>query len=327
MTENDDRSELEKAVKKERAIKSFRQLAAKGPDRGNVVHGRHQGKINAAKVLEWVWQWGWTYEQVLQQLLNVERRPGADFCKRGLLRRVEPPRGFYPTYVIHADQISRAGEIYDENLIDQRRPNISNKQPIQLEYDYPEKKSIPYKTLGEHDRVAQLLAINALSKQSPADQKASPWQLTTWRELDVGKAGAVPDFVISRNIGKEIIEEWHEVELTGKHLGAEITQQIHARHVALEQGRFQRIVWHCRTNRIALNLMIELEKKRLRQTQRGLSGKFAFDETKPYWDPRKLLAASTFMLINGPGTLSEKCAVRTGKPIQGDLPLDVVEGL
>ncbi len=288
-TENTD----EKLARKRLAQVRFGALARVGEERGDVVHGREIGRKNAEKVLIWVWQWGWTFEEPLQQLLNVKRRPSTGLVQRGILEKVKAPMGYKPAYVITKEKHGAAQIAYDCSIQDERLNTFDRtKQPVQMHYYWP-RSEVPFRNEGEHSLRSQLAALQELERR--------PGLLTTARELEVmsGKRGGLPDFVISRTdatTGK-VISEWHEVELTGKKLGADISGQLMLRETARARGEFTKIFWHCATIGIARNIKATLMLKRIAEVHRAPSNKWVFDPTKPTWNPEKLLAASVFLII------------------------------
>ena len=289
----DTREDPVKAHNKARVERSLGALARAAEARGDAIHGSVIGRQNAERVLIWTWQWGWVFDDVLQKLLNVKRRPACGFVQRGILHKVPAPMGYKPAYVITQNKIVVAQVAYDNSVQDPLlNPFDRAKQPSQMHYPWP-RTDVPFRTEGEHSRHAQIIALNELARR--------PGLLTTERELSakaVNGRGGLPDFVISRRGDTNGLQiEWHEVELTGKKKGADIAGQLYLRELARSQKQFTMIYWHCATYGIALNIKAALSQKRIGQVIRAPSGKWIFDPTKPQWDPSKLLAASAFLVI------------------------------
>ena len=320
MGDKNELTEAEKARNKAKAETSFGRLAKKGEARGEVVHGKHQGEINADIALEWCWQWGWTYETILQKLLDLKRRPAKNFCEREILRLAEKKMGYPSVYVIHQKMVERAQAVYENNLLGDKL-NPTKKPASKLEYFWPEKRSIPYRSLVEHDRIAQNIAVDELHKQPDVHRKENPWQLTSGREFGEGKKGAVPDFVIRKNNDGQLYREWHEIEINGKYKnqGAELAHQLYTRDIALKEGRFQKIIWHCVDRRTAIRTLIALSQPFLKTPMKTKGGGFAFDPSKPHWDPSPLRNVSEFWLFSdSKGVVRGKVEQITHQPDQGE---------
>lgn len=235
-----------------------------------------KGKANLDKVLLWTYKWGWVTELVLQKLLNVTRRPGAYWCKRGILTKIEPPAGHVVAYVIKpGPHLSRALELYEEDS-----------DGLALPYPYP-RTSIPFAALGEHNEKSQLIALDELRDGE---------HLTTEREMRDGSAAALPDFAITDNNG--LFVHWHEVELTAKY-HERLLFQLEERETARKAGRFDKLVWWCRTPGIARNLRKILSQKALPKVKKRADGrivKYATDR----WNPAELAEATEINVIGQP---------------------------
>ncbi len=323
--ETDKKTEItaDQMSRKKWAEERFGALAKSGEERGQVVHGRIVGRQNAEKVLIWVWQWGWTFEEPLQMLLNVKRRPSTGLVQRGILHKVPAPMGYKPAYVITQNKIVEAQVAYDNSIYDPLLNTFDRtKQPSQMHYPWP-RTDVPFRTEGEHSRLAQIIALNELARR--------PGLLTTERELSakaVNGRGGLPDFVISRPdaTNGSVFTEWHEVELSGKKLGADISGQLFLRELARAQKRFSRIYWHCATLGVARNIKATLMQKQISQVIRAPSGKWVFDSTKPSWNPEKLLAVSKFLIIGGDRDKPREITVddeMMQRQQQYEIPLDV----
>ena len=226
-----------------------------------------KGAANRDKVLLWVYKWGWTTEAVLQKLLSVQRRPGAEFCRRGILQKVEPARGqFRVAYVIALPMMKRAGEIYEQSTGGIAIP--------------PPRGSVPFSLL-EHNEIAQLIALDKANEEC---------KLKTDRELREGDTEAIPDFAINLY---ELAEHWHEIELNAKYK-ERLFFQLQKRDEARKEG-VDMFFWHCNTRGIALNLINALEQEALPTMLRQADGKFV--QNGQWWDPEELAGCTKIGII------------------------------
>lgn len=232
-------------------------------------NAREKGKANADKLLLWVFRWGWTTEPVMQKLLNVKRRPGGDFVRRGLLNKVAPPTGHHhPVFILDSSSLTRAQDLYEAET------NSA------LPYPYP-RNSIPFAALAEHQEFAQLIAL---------DELADDELLTVERELRVGEPGALPDFQISNGLATR----WYEIELTPKYR-ERLLLQMWDREQARRDEHFAEIHWWCRTAGIARNIAAILSQPNLPHVKRRPDGKIV--KGVGFWKPEELRQATHIHII------------------------------
>lgn len=236
------------------------------------------GEQNKNRVLLWIYRWGWTTDTVLQKLLNVQRRPGCELVKRGILMRIDPPRGHKPAFIIApGPALTRAQDLYEEATGGYAIP-----------YAYP-RTSIPFAALGEHNEIAQLIALDML-----ADDSLDILDLISERELRGGEQSAVPDFKIS---ALDEYVTWHEIELHAKYK-ERLLLQLQEREEARRLSSFLKIVWWCRTAGIARNLAAALNADELPRVGKRPDGRIA--RCGGTWSPRKLAAVTEINLIFAP---------------------------
>ncbi len=240
---------------------------------GEFRGGRQVGEKNIDKVLLWVYQWGWSYESVLMQLLGVKRRVGVEFCRREVLLKVEPPRGHPPAYIISPAYLTRALQLYEKDA--------------QLSIPYPFHRSpVPFATLGEHQEIAQQIALNECARHGG--------YLRVDRELRDGDEGALPDFLHRYNN----YSIWHEIELTPKYQ-LKLFKQLAEREIARKERKFNQMVWWCRTEGIKRNLQECLARESIPQITRGDDYKLQRITGQLGWNPSTLAACSVFHIICG----------------------------
>ena len=242
---------------------------------------RKVGKERLDEVLRWTFKWGWTYETVLQKLLGVERRPGHEFVKKGALVKVEAPRGHLPVYCIAPGFLTQAMRLHEAERY----------YPLALNYPWP-KTTIPFSALGEHQEIAQLIALEQWKNQGGS---AAGCILDTDRELRSDNPGPYPDFVLTSSTEDETQIEWHEIELTSKYR-ERLIHQMYERNKALESNRFTKIVWWCSTAGVARNIKAVLSVKSLPATIRRADYKIVRDVGARGWSPAKLLECSEILL-------------------------------
>ena len=231
---------------------------------------RADGQKNIDAVLLWTYRWGWTYETALQKLLPIQRRPGSDYSKRGILQKVEPPRGHPPAYCVGSGRLGRALDLFEEET------------GLAIPYPWP-RTAVPFAALGEHQEAAQLIAMGQLGEGG---------RLKTSREFG-DKRGAIPDFSIEKPTGIE----WHEVELTPKYV-ERLFFQLGERDKARAAGEFSRLLFWCRTGGIARNLVAALQQERIPRVIRRGDGKIVRETGVEGWNPAKLLACTEVLLLN-----------------------------
>jgi hypothetical protein len=240
-------------------------------DIGEYKGGRVVGRNNVDKVLLWTYQWGWVYETTLQSLLMVKRRPGSEYCKRGLLVKVKPPRGHRPVFVIAPAYQTKALELYEAYT------------GRSIPYPYP-RQAVPFSSMAEHQEYAQIIAINELNKYGG--------YIRIDRELRDGEQGALPD--IAHTHENDIVV-WHEVELSAKY-DERLFKQLADREIARRRGKFQRLIWWCGTEGIKSNLQWCLAKESIPQIERGNDSKLQRIAGKEGWSPEALNGCSVFRL-------------------------------
>ena len=112
---------------------------------GNGSHSRDVSRRNTDAVLLWTYQWGWTTENALKELLQLKRRLGYEMSRRGYLEKVSSPKASrLPfAYVISSAALRSATNLYAGAF------NASNPLP----YPWP-RKPVPLISLGEHQEKA-----------------------------------------------------------------------------------------------------------------------------------------------------------------------------
>lgn len=234
---------------------------------------RQRGLENEEKVLVWLFRWGWCTEEVLQKLLGVKRRIGIELVKRGVLQRIEPPRGHKLVYVIARSQQARALELYEAA------------GGAAMPYTWG-KTSVPFAALGQHNELAQLVALNHIE---PGDWFACDRELSE-------EEGAIPDFIIQKG-GVGGVLEWHEVELHAKYK-ERLYFQLWQREEAREENKLERLVWHCGTQGIAKNLEQALSSDWLPAVDRRGDGRIVILHGVTGWQPKYLKSVSEIRLID-----------------------------
>lgn len=261
--------------------------------RGNA---REKGQQNRDEVLAWLYKWGWSTDAALSRLLDVLRPVGGELARKGVLLRVEPPRGHKPAYVIAPAYQSKALKLHED------------RGGEAIPYPWP-RSAVPFASLGEHNEVAQLKAIDVL--RSMEDESV---MLITDRELrGSAKTGeAIPDFLIRTGDFEEVFDKngvrsgfiggecvWYEVELTGKR-NEKLAHQLYSRHKALKRGEFSRIEFFCASDGVANNLMRALHCDVLRKTARRADGRLVEVLSEAGWSPDLLRRSTEIWSPSGP---------------------------
>ena len=232
-----------------------------------------KGKEHRDKVLLWTYRWGWMTDESLQALMKVQRRPGSELCRRGVLQRVEPPRGHHAAYVINSASMTRALELYEEDT-----------GGTVIPYQWPQ-TTVPFAALGEHQEAAQLIAINQLNRYPGG-------KLTVDRELRVGAKKALPDFCIEHPKRKE----WHEVELTPKY-AERLFFQLQERDKSRQAGDFTKLIFWCRTAGVGRSIQNALNRETCPEVFRRGDGKISMMPGGLRWNPKALRCVSEVVLI------------------------------
>lgn len=247
---------------------------------GNGSHSRDVSRRNTDAVLLWTYQWGWTTENALKELLQLKRRLGYEMSKRGYLEKVSSPKASrLPfAYVISSAALRSATNLYAGAF------NASNPLP----YPWP-RKPVPFISLGEHQEKAQLTAIRELHRQCGRLQTAR--QLIA--DSESGDTGSLPDFQIDLPDGTK---EWHEIEISPKYT-ERLIFQLHGREIARAKGAFDKLVWWCDSISVAQNIKTVLSAESLPATTTRTDGSISRDSTRRGWSPSRLLQSCEFLII------------------------------
>lgn len=235
------------------------------------------GRQNREKILRWVFQWGWSTETVLQQLLGVKRRPCSDLVKRGILRQVKAPPGHKNAYVIGS------------GFVDEARQLLEDSYGISLDYPWP-RSAIPFAKYGAHSEAAQLVALGELRREVGVIFSERSFR----GEFPAQRTGAIPDFVKVERGKKRI---WHEIELSGKY-HERLFFQLRQRHEALLAGKFTQLVFWCGRRSVARNLEGALSRPRIPNVVRRGDGRIVRDLSEEGWNPAKLKAVTRIILLD-----------------------------
>lgn len=232
---------------------------------------RHYEKIR--EVLIWLYRHGWSHEHIIQKLLKLKRRPCSYLNRAGVLKRVEPEAGFRTAYVIGSAYLELAQSMHEERT------------GLALPYSQ-HRTLIPWYQLGKHSEICQLAALAELEADDGVYHSEREWR-------HMAQAGeAIPDFSIARG---EDGFWWYEVERTPKY-HERLVFQLRERHVALTAGKFDKLIWICKSEGIMRNLLKALEAPTLPHVRRRADGKIVRVPDEEGWNPEQLLAASEFRI-------------------------------
>lgn len=139
---------------------------------------------NMETVAQWVYRWGWTTNQIVSRLLDLQRPNLADeFFKRGLLSKIEAPPGYRERFVYILTEL---GMMIAEEKLDQHFGYIKT-----VPYTLHESRRVPW-SLHIHNSVAQHVVLDLLGPRP--DQIAFSTELE-YRHDGAGEGDeAVPDF-------------------------------------------------------------------------------------------------------------------------------------
>lgn len=249
------------------------------------------GLHNMTKLVLWLISWGWTTERVIQKLLGVKNRPCARFVKRRVLSKIKPPKGFSSGYVLRKE--------YFQAGIEFNRFYSSN-------HGYGEVRltSIPFKSLGCHNEIAQLALLEYLNEfENLVYFTESEVRSRLRGERDI----AIPDFETFFHTGRfkvwrgfEMAQEsecqtfkvWHEVELSQKY-EFQLFFKLQGLDSARKSKLFTCLLWWS-DKKIRAKLMKALQRERIPYVVRQPNGRFTLDLEQEGWSPKKLFAMSEF---------------------------------
>lgn len=112
---------------------------------------REVGEKNRILILFWLMKWGWTTNQVVQRILNVQRpRPADEFVKKGILEKLESKPGWIErsVYILSPAGVAAANRYLKKLGIEDCR-----------NYNLHITKRIPWSS-HEHHIIAQHLIID-----------------------------------------------------------------------------------------------------------------------------------------------------------------------
>ncbi len=276
---------------------------------GKGFHSKDVSRRNTDAILLWTYQWGWTTESALKQLLKLQRRLGYEMSKRGYLEKVVSPRASrLPfAYVISSAALRSAAALYTSAF----------NAPLPLPYPWP-RKPVPFISQGEHQEKAQLTAIGEIHRAGG--------RLLTTRQLmaesDANDSGSLPDFQIELPDGSK---EWHEIEISPKY-AERLIFQVYGREQARANGAFDKLVWWCDSISVAQNIKTVLSAESLPATMVRTDGSIARDATRRGWSPKKLLESCEFLVIGDSRDNPTPIPVKPGK-IRYDHQRDYMETL
>lgn len=177
-------------------------------------NARDNGEINRFKVLAWLLKWGWTTNQIIQRILEVQRpRPADEFVRRGLLEKIESKRGWIEKSVYI---LSPAGVAEANRYVGKLEVN-----GFVRDYTLHITKRIPW-LFHEHHITAQHLLIDTNPWLLRISRIGFFQSLKTDYELDLNKSDGVfiADFVVDKKDEEGDIGDYkttyYEVELTEK---------------------------------------------------------------------------------------------------------------
>ncbi len=249
------------------------------------------GTHNLTKLVLWLISWGWTTERVIQILLGVKRRPCADFVKRGVLNKTKPPAGFLSGYILK-NEYFQAGIEFNRFYSSSYR------------YNEVRTNSIPYKSLGNHNEIAQLSLLEYLNEYDNLIYFTEPEMRS---QLKGVRGIGVPDFEtffpvvcfsaslgikMSENTECQQIKVWHEIELSQKS-ELQLFFKLQGLDRARQSNLFSRLVWWS-NERIRAKLIKSLQRERIPYVFRQPNGRFAIDLEREGWSPKKLFSVSEF---------------------------------
>lgn len=141
---------------------------------------------NMETVAQWVYRWGWTTNQLVSRLLDLQRPNLADeFFKRGLLSKIEAPAGYRERFVY---VLAELGMMIAEEKLDELFGYVKT-----VPYTLHESRRVPW-SLHNHNMVMQHVVLDLLGPRP--DQIAFATELE-YRHEGAGEADeAVPDFSI-----------------------------------------------------------------------------------------------------------------------------------
>lgn len=177
---------------------------------------RKRGERNRDIILLWLIKWGWTTNQVIQFILNVERpRPADDFVKKGILEKIKSKPGWFErsVYILSPAGVAAANRLLLE----------INRSEEARHYNLHLTKNIPW-TFHEHHIVAQNLLTDYWQEihcTAPTEYYFDSFKTDYELDLDKSSGNFIPDFSV-REISQDennglIFDYFHyEVELNEK---------------------------------------------------------------------------------------------------------------
>lgn len=230
-------------------------------------NARQRGAENQNLVLIWIFKWGWTYADIIRDLIGVKRKIEYQFLKAGIIEKIDLGPGYKPVFIISKAALMRARELYEEM-------HNYNNAPF-LPYNYSNAQNVP-KSLYLHQYMAQKKALEYIED----NDLLSIFSERELYAMDL-KWPAMPDFTSN---GRAV---WHEIELNGKYKESLIFQ-LQQRNKAAKSGLFEKIYFHCGTRGIAENIKKSLEKDKLPIIERLPSGKFSIIPDNRGWNTQIL---------------------------------------
>lgn len=198
------------------------------------------GREKMARVCAWLFRWGYCDRNIIALVAGDDLKYGSRLAKKGLLLKVENPKGGRSMYVL-----SQAGVDLAVNcLVEFLEIRCAN-----TEYKYLVKRELPWCMTG-HDNLVQEAMIRLGFHLSPIG--------TNWysgNELANGTHGSKPDAQF--NIDESKV--WIEVETSGKNRESRCLQ-MWQRMNSMDKGKFTKLLWIFPNAGRILEVKRELEK-------------------------------------------------------------------
>lgn len=171
---------------------------------------RSKGEWNNKIILIWLIKWGWTTNQIIQRVLNVQRpRPADEFVKKGILEKIKAQPGWFErsVYILSPAGVAAANRL----LLEINRSNEARRYNLHLT------KNIPW-TTHEHHIASQHLLIDFWNYQPnsmPDEYYFDAFKTDYESDVDKSNGAFIPDFSIKIDGDIEKFEHY-EVELNEK---------------------------------------------------------------------------------------------------------------
>lgn len=247
---------------------------------------REKGIENEKTIMLWAYRHGFISEEIIQNLLNVKRKPGHEWVKRSILKKIANTEERRPAYILHPSAVNEAADLYEE-----WRGGEADAMPYRFG-----KSNVPFKSHFRHAEKSQIVAIRLLREAGERMDSLSYLPEIEFLHRNPGST-AVPDFSFVRynpEADQEQIE-WHEIEITGKRNEA-LYYQLQTRNDAILDGRANKIIWHISQKKVKDRIEAVLSRETV-PTIEKINYRFVRSPILEGWSPAKLLEATEFKLI------------------------------